>query len=431
MKTLYLDCGMGAAGDMITAALLELLPDKESFVKKLNSLGIPGIVFEANTSVKCGIKGTHMSVKVNGQEEEPGVPAKAEEIMSHDKEDHHEQAHAHHSHKHVGEDGKEYVHEHHGMDQIKHIVADHLHVPDKVKKDILGVYGLLAEAENHVHGTTVDEIHFHEVGTMDAIADVTAVCMLINEISPDKIIASPVNTGSGTVKCAHGILPIPAPATAYLLQGIPSYSSGIKTELCTPTGAAILKYFADDFGEMPVMRTSAIGYGMGTKDLEWANCIRAMIGETEGKTDMITELMCTIDDMTPEAASFAVQKIIEGGALDVYTVPVSMKKGRTGLLFVTLCRPEERLKMAKLIFKHTTTIGIRWHDLDRFVLDREIEDVDTPYGIIRRKVSKGYGVERTKYEYDDLSRIADEKGISISEILKNIELGSPTNDQKR
>ena len=384
MKTLYLDCNMGAAGDMLTAALLELIPNREEFVKKLNSMGLPGIEYISEPSTKCGILGTHMTVKVYGEEE-----------------------------------GSE-SHEHHGIKDIEHIVEDHLDIPASVKEDVLKVFSLIAEAESKVHGSPVSEIHFHEVGTMDAVADVTAVCMLIHEIAPERIIASPVNTGSGYVKCAHGILPVPAPATALLLEGIPSYSDGTKTELCTPTGAALLKYFVKEFSERPVMISNAIGYGMGKKDLEKANCVRAFLGETEEKTDVITELMCTVDDMTAEMASFAAQKILEGGAYDVYTVPVSMKKGRTGLLFVALCKPEDQLKIAQIIFKHTTTIGIRRHNLDRFILDRSIEKIDTPYGIIRRKDSKGYGVVRSKYEYDDLSRIADEKGISISDILKEL-----------
>ncbi len=394
MKTLYLDCGMGAAGDMLTAALLELIPNREEFVKKLNNIGLPGIEYIPEPSTKCGILGTHMTVKINGEEEGNET----------------------HVHEHSG-----HSHEHHGIKDIEHIVEDHLDIPASVKGDVLKVFNLIAEAESKIHGSPVSEIHFHEVGTMDAVADVTAVCMLIHEIAPERIIASPVNTGSGYVKCAHGILPVPAPATALLLEGIPSYSDGTKTELCTPTGAALLKYFVKEFSERPVMISNAIGYGMGKKDLEKANCVRAFLGETEEKTDVITELMCTVDDMTAEMASFAAQKILEGGAYDVYTVPVSMKKGRTGLLFVALCKPEDQLKIAQLIFKHTTTIGIRRHDLDRFILDRSIEKVDTPYGIIRRKDSKGYGVTRSKYEYDDLSRIADEKGMSISDILKELE----------
>lgn len=255
-KIIYIDCGMGAAGDMLTAALAELLPGDEraAFVREFNSLGIPGVEMSMEPSVKCGIKGTHVSIKVNGEEEGPDL-------------------HGHHHHHAHG-------HSHNGVAGISRIVNDHLDLPEEVKKDIMSVYDIIASAESRVHGMPVTEVHFHEVGTMDALADVTAVCMLMNRLAPDRVTASPVNTGSGTVKCAHGVLPVPAPATANILMGIPSYSNGIKSELCTPTGAALLKHFASDFGDMPVMSVSSIGYGMGSKDFETANCVRAMLGQS-------------------------------------------------------------------------------------------------------------------------------------------------------
>ena len=257
MKTLYFDCAMGAAGDMLTAALLELVSDKEAFVKKLNALKIPGVVYRAEAAEKCGIRGTHMTVTVNGEEEEAG-----EDVHEHDHD--HEHHHHHHS----------------GMHEIEHIVED-LPVSSYVLRSVLGVYRLIAEAESHAHGVPVTEIHFHEVGTMDAVADVTAVCLLMEELKPDKVVVSPIHVGSGQVRCAHGILPVPAPATAYILRDAPIYGGKIRGELCTPTGAALLRYFADEFGPMPVMKTEAIGYGMGKKDFEAANCVRALLGEAD------------------------------------------------------------------------------------------------------------------------------------------------------
>ncbi len=382
MRTLYLDCGMGAAGDMLTAALLELLPDPDGFLAELNNLGIPGVVTTRQSAVKCGIAGTHVTVTVDGAEE---------------GDDHHGHHHHHHSHP----------------ADIEALVREQLHLPEQVRADVLAVFGLLAEAESHVHGVPVTDIHFHEVGTMDALADITAVCMLMRRIAPDRVAASPVHTGYGTVHCAHGILPVPAPATAYLLQGIPACGGEIEGELCTPTGAALLKYFVNDFGPMPVMKTRAIGYGMGKKDFPAANCIRAMLGEDDTPSDTVTELSCNVDDMTAEAVAFAVEKLFAGGARDVYTVPVGMKKGRPGTLIRVLCRREDTDAIVRLIFRHTTTIGIRAASLGRYVLERRIETVDTPYGPVRRKVSAGYGVERVKYEYDDLSRLADRQGISL------------------
>jgi len=302
MKTLYLDCGMGAAGDMLTAALLELHPDPAAFLQKLNALNIPGVTVTAEESFKCGIKGTHVSVTVNGEEEESLDVHEHHHHHDHDHEHehhhheheheaahehHHEHAEVHvHEHEHHHDHDHEHSHEHHhhhhhsGMAEIEAVVNG-LAVGDKVKQDVLAVYGLIAEAESASHGRPVDQIHFHEVGTMDAVADVTAVCLLMEELAPAQVLASPIHVGSGKVRCAHGILPVPAPATAYILRGAPIYSTDIRGELCTPTGAALLKHFVTRFGNMPVMTVEQIGYGMGKKDFEAANCVRALLGEAD------------------------------------------------------------------------------------------------------------------------------------------------------
>ena len=361
------------------------------------------MVFEKEQSVKCGITGTHISVKVHGEEEDAGM-----------HEHHHDHDHEH-MHEHL------HGHSHNSLHGIGHIVQDHLNVPQRVKDDILNVYRLIAEAESHVHGVPVTDIHFHEVGTMDAVADITAVCMLMDELSPDRVIASPVHVGCGQVKCAHGILPVPAPATAYILQGVPSYGGEIRGELCTPTGAALLKYFVSEFGSMPVMKTNAIGYGMGKKDFPAANCVRVMLGESADKTDKVLELSCNVDDMTAESIAFAMGKLFENGALEVFTIPAGMKKNRPGTLIEVLCRPEDEEKIVRTMFKYTSTIGIRKTGAARFVLERKIEELDTPYGMIRRKTSSGYGVCRVKYEHDDLSRAANELGITPDEVRRAIE----------
>ena len=251
------------------------------------------------------------------------------------------------------------------MHDIEHIVCNHLDLPEKVKADVMTVYRLIAEAESAAHGVPVTEIHFHEVGTMDAIADITAVCMLMNELSPDAVIASPVHVGSGHVHCMHGILPVPAPATAYILKDVPMYSGRIRGELCTPTGAALLKHFVTEFGAMPIMTVHAIGYGMGKKDFEMANCVRAMLGETQDSGDEIIELSCNMDDMTGEKTGFAVEKLFEAGALDVYTIPIGMKKNRPGILLRVMCRESDKEIMIRSLFKHTTTIGIREQKMQR------------------------------------------------------------------
>ena len=385
MRTLYVDCGMGAAGDMLTAALLELLPDKDAFLQKLNGL-LPGVKFVAEKSTKCGITGTHVSVLVDGEEET-------------------EHMHDHH---------------HHGSMQDIQTIISRLPVPTMVKLDIMAVYEEIAQGESHVHGVPVDRIHFHEVGAMDAVADIAAVCLLLQELDVDQVIASPVHVGSGQVRCAHGILPVPAPATAHILRDVPIYGGSIQGELCTPTGAALLKHFVTEFGDMPVMKVQSIGYGMGKKDFPRANCVRVLLGETADKPEGIWELRCNLDDMTGEQIGFALELLMEQGALDAFTTPIGMKKSRPGILLTVLCREQDKEKMVRLLFQHTTTLGIRENFCNRYTLQRRIETVNTPYGPVRKKISFGYGAEHCKYEYEDLAKIAKEKGISLDEILSNL-----------
>jgi uncharacterized protein (TIGR00299 family) protein len=407
MKQLYLDLGMGAAGDMLTAALLELCPHKDGIIKKLNSLNIPGVHYEREIMKKSAICGTHMHVIVNGSEEECG----------------HEHEEGHHEHSH---------HHHISMSDIGEIVSK-LNTSEKIKKQILDVYNIIADAESRVHGEPVSQIHFHEVGNMDAIADVAAVCILINELNIGKIVVSPVHTGSGFVMCAHGKLPVPAPATALILEGVPYYSDGLKGELCTPTGAALIKYFADDFSDMPAMVVEKTGYGFGKKEFERPNCVRALLGtafqcsevtsECDNsceKTDKVVELACNIDDMTAEEIGFATEKILEAGALDVYTISAYMKKNRPGTVICCLCHEDEREKFAKIMFKYTTTIGVRQYNCDRYILSRKTENIQTDYGNVRVKKTSGYGVEREKMEYDDLSNIANKRQKSVFEVKHDI-----------
>ena len=423
MRTLYIDCGMGAAGDMLTASLIELLPDREAFVEKLNNVGIPGVTYILEPSVKCGITGSHMRVVVDGVEE--GDDHHHEHHHDHDDDDHDHDHDHHHNHDHDhhhdhGDHDHDHGHHHSSMHSIEHIVKDHMNVSEKVRADILAVYSLIAEAESQVHGVPITDIHFHEVGTKDAIADVTAVSMLMEELNPDEVIASPVHVGSGQVECAHGILPVPAPATALILNNIPIYSGNIRGELCTPTGAALLKHFVTRFGDMPIMKLEKIGYGMGKKDFEAANCVRTMIGETESGSDKIIELSCNVDDMTGEDIGFAMEKLMEGGARDVFTTPIGMKKSRPGILLSVMCSPDKKEDIIELIFRHTTTIGVREKTYQRHILDRKEETIETSYGSVRVKTSTGYGVTRKKLEYEDLARIAKEEGLSIEEVRDKI-----------
>jgi len=299
-------------------------------------------------------------------------------------------------------------------------IIDGLDVSDRVKADAKAVYALIAEAESRVHGHPVSEIHFHEVGTLDAVADVVGVCLLMEKIGAEKVVASPVHVGVGHVHCMHGILPVPAPATALLLNGIPTFGGQVQGELCTPTGAALLKHFVSRFGDRPIMATEAIGYGMGKKDFERANCLRAFLGESKGALEQITRLECNLDDMTGEDISFAMEQLFKAGARDVYTQAIGMKKSRPGVLLSVICLPEDADKLAAVMMKYTATLGIRRQDMTRYVLERVVETVETPYGPVRVKTASGMGVLRRKAEYEDLATLAEQNQVSLETIRKEL-----------
>ena len=410
MKTLYLECGMGAAGDMLMAALLELIPDRQAFLDQMNGLELPGIRVNAEPAVKCGISGTHMKITVNGQEEESFDAHGHEHEHEHEHEHGHDHAHEH-EHEHEHDHGHEHGHHHHAtVADIDGIIGG-LDVSDRVKADARAVYALIAEAESRVHGRPVQEIHFHEVGTLDAVADVVGVCLLMERIGAERIVASPVHVGSGHVHCMHGILPVPAPATALILEGIPTYGGRVQGELCTPTGAALLKHFVSRFGDRPVMAAEAIGYGMGKKDFEQANCLRAFLGESEGAREEITKLECNLDDMTGEEIGFAMEQLFKAGARDVYTQAIGMKKSRPGVLLSVICLPEDADRLAAVMMTHTATLGIRRQDMSRYALQRSVETVETAFGPVRVKTARGMGVLRRKAEYDDLAALAEQNAV--------------------
>lgn len=512
MKLLYLDCGMGAAGDMLGAALAELLPDdaRDAFTSDLNAAGIPGVHVSLDPSVKCGITGTHLTVTVNGTKEKEGGHSHSHEHSHHDHQHDHAHDHSHsHDHQHSHSHDHHHDHSHRSLHDIHHIIDD-LKLPEAVRTDILAVYRLIAEAESKAHDKPVSEIHFHEVGTMDAIADIASVCLLLHKLAPDQIIASPIHVGSGQVKCAHGILPVPAPATAYILKNIPIYSGSIQGELCTPTGAALLKHFVTRFDQMPLMTPASTGYGMGTKDFPAANCVRAILGESYAEnqgailgesfaenqpeqpacipaapaptatpapaavpaaaatpasatapastaapasattpapeeaaiTETICELSCNVDDMTGEDIAFAIETFLQNGALDAFTVPCTMKKGRPGVLVTVLCKDPDQKQMTKLILQHTTTLGVRSAEKRRWILSRTESETVIPDDVlanvtapnmpagsktqelkttgndctIRSKTSTGFGITRNKYEHDDLEKIARTYGLTLAQV---------------
>ena len=444
MKTLYIECAMGCAGDMLTAALFELLSEeqKAAFLEKMNGLGLPGVRVAAEPAVTCGIAGTHMSVTVHGQEEgehdhhhhdhdhhdhgdhhhdhhehDHGhghtVPHLHvhDHIHDHDHEHDHVHDHDHHDHDHPHEHGHEHHHHHASPDHIRGLI-DGMDLPEEVKTTARGVYDAIARAEAKAHGCPVGEVHYHEVGALDAVTDVVGACYALWLLSPDRIVASPVHVGSGTVRCAHGVMPVPAPATANLLTGVPAYGGEVQGELCTPTGAALLVTFAQSFGPMPALAADRVGCGVGRKVFDRPNCVRAFLGESGGGANgAISELVCNIDDMTPEALAYACEQLLSEGALDVYTLPGTMKKGRSGHLLTVLCDPDREEALARAVLTHTTTIGLRVRRCEKYFLTPGAATVSTPYGEITVKTAEGFGLTKVKPEHDSVAAAARAHGV--------------------
>lgn len=440
MKQIYLDCSFGAAGDMLSSALFDIIPDQTKALDLLNGMGIPGVVFEAEPAVRGVITGTHLKVLVHGEEET--VPD--------------------HGHEHPGHD--HHAHVHRSLKDIQDVV-DHLNVSDSVRSHAGEVYRVIASAESQVHKEPVSEVHFHEVGAMDAVADVAAFSVLLEYLGEPEVWAGPVQTGSGTVMSAHGILPVPAPATSLILQGIPVFSDPeVKGELVTPTGAALLRHFVTHFGASPVMRLEKTGYGMGSKDYGPLDFVRACYGETvdlknteknsfegtvsmhtsgeealsddsaseaeeedqkgypvTGQSHLVLEISCNVDDMTAEEIAFAMARLFDAGAFEVYTVPVGMKKSRPGTLIKAMCDEQHKDAMIQTIFTYTSTIGLRITRTHSVTLKRQFTRIKTPYGNVVRKTSSGYGKTVRKYEFKDLSRMAKEQNVSLSRMRELID----------
>ena len=407
---------MGAAGDMLAGALVSLLSkeEQESFIKMINNIGVDGVKVSLSDDAKCGIVGKHFKVEIDGVEEH------SHDVHEHEHHHEHEQEHGHH-HEHGDghNDNDNHGHHHHGTDPFPkelETVAEKLDCPNDIQK----VYELLAEAEAKVHGKDVSEIHFHEVGMKDALIDIASVVYLMNKLKVDKVVVSPVNVGFGKVKCVHGILPVPAPATAELVKGIPTYAGRFEGELLTPTGAALLKYYADEFSYQPLMNVIKCGYGTGNKNFESANVVKAVLGEVTDEliSENVIELNCNVDDMSAEDMAYATKALIENGAKDAFVTPVIMKKGRSGMLLTVLCSAIDKERFVSLIFKHTSTIGIRVKENERIILNRHEETVHTKLGDVRVKYSEGYGVKREKPEFEDLRKLAEENNISVAEARK-------------
>ncbi len=385
MKLAYLDCSSGISGDMFLAALLDAGVKLDRLQGELKKIDLGPYEFTQDRVMRKGLAGNHVEIVVPGK-----------------------QPHRHLSH-------------------IEKLIGD-ASIDEGVKQKALRVFRRLGEAEARLHNQPIEKIHFHEVGAVDAILDIVGGCLGLAMLGDPELVCSPLNVGGGRVEAAHGSLPVPAPATSELLKGIPVYSSGVESELVTPTGAALVSTLAAGFGPMPPMKVERIGYGAGAKDFPThPNIARLMVGEKagaaglrQGGPDEETALVieANIDDMNPQLYGYLMEKALEAGAADVACCPVHMKKNRPGLLVSILCKPELENTLTRLLFEETTTIGVRITETRRKVLDREVVTVETAHGTVRMKVARLAGREmNVTPEFDDCRRLANEKSVPLKEVM--------------
>jgi len=379
MTTAYFDCFNGAAGDMTVASLIHAGADADSLRSQLAALPVTGYELTIEPITKQGFAATRFHVALDKTAKQP--------------------------HRH-----------------LKHIVEIldgsklSASVIDKAKR----IFTRLAEAEAKVHGTSIEKVHFHEVGAVDAILDVTGAVIALESLGVDRIVVSPIPVGSGTVTCDHGIMPVPAPATAELLRGVPIAPTEETGELTTPTGAAILTTLADAFGPMPDMRIERIGYGAGTRDGRTRpNVLRVMVGSAAaaGETDEVAVLETNLDDATPEVIAHAMDRLLEAGALDVYALPIQMKKGRGGTMLCVLCDTARAGEFESLLFVETPTFGVRRTTMRRAKLGRRLETVETEYGTIRIKVGTREGVTTSAPEFEDCRAAAQAHHVALRTVM--------------
>ena len=390
MTILYFDCFSGAAGDMILGALIDAglpLPDLK---RALGSLGVAGWDVSADRLVKAGITATKFRV------------------------------HAHqHAHTHTHADQHQHAHHHHTLPEIRAAI-DRSALSDQGKARARSLFDRLAEAEAAVHNMPVERVHLHEVGELDSIIDIAGCVFALEWFAADRIVVSPINVGSGTIATAHGLYPVPAPATLRLLGDAPIYGGDIRTELLTPTGALVLTDYASSFGPMPPMRVKRVGYGAGDRDFVGApNVLRVVVGESTAAASAmrVVVIECEIDDMNPQIFGVLMDRLHAAGALDVVYAPVQMKKNRPGTLVTIVARPEQRDALAEVMFRESTTIGVRYTEMERECLDRETQALETPVGPIRFKIARRHGrVLNAQPEFDDVAKAAAERGLPVKEV---------------
>jgi uncharacterized protein (TIGR00299 family) protein len=394
MKTLYFDCFAGAAGDMILGALLDAGLPFDELERALGTLAVDGYHVTADRVVKGGIT----AVKFRVYEAAAVAAGGASD----------------------GAAGPSHPHHH-----LKHIRAaiDRSALGDAGKARANRMFTRLAEAEAAIHGMSLEQVHLHEVGAIDSIIDIVGAVFALEWFAADRIVVSPMNVGGGMVRSAHGVFPVPAPATLRVLGDAPVYSSGLAFELLTPTGALVLTEYADAYGPVPAMRIDRIGYGAGDRDLpDTPNVLRVVVGTAAAAVDVtpvmrVTVMACEIDDMNPQIFGALMDRLYDAGALEVFYQPVQMKKNRPGTLMTVVCRPGERRTLADLVFRETTTIGVRYHEMDRECLDRDIVPVVTPWGDVRVKVARrGDQLLNAQPEFEDVARLAAEHGVPIKDV---------------
>jgi uncharacterized protein (TIGR00299 family) protein len=418
MRIAYLDCFSGISGDMFLGALLDAGVPAQVFEQTVAALDV-GARLEFSRVNRSGISSTKVDVLVHGEKE---LPREAF-WEQHGHEHTHDHRH-HHDHGHGSSDPSGGHAHGRSLKAIKQIIS-HAAFSDRVKQSAIAIFEALGCAEAKIHNTAIDSIHFHEVGAVDAMVDIVCAAAGAEALAVDQWVCSPLNVGGGTVKCAHGTFPVPAPATVELLRGAPVYSSGINVELVTPTGAAIVKQLANRFASFPAMTIEMAGYGAGTRDFpDHPNVLRLTIGQSQAANTHLTEeiisvLEANLDDLNPQVFGYVLDRLLEEGALDVFSVPVQMKKSRPGMLLTVLCKLEDAARLTQLIFAETTTLGVRRRDEHRHVLQRKWVDVTTRWGTVRLKIGSMNGTV-TNYapEYEDCRRIAEEHRVPLKAVMQ-------------
>ena len=429
MRIAYLECFSGISGDMFLGALLDAGVPAGVLEETVAALGVGGRL-EISRVVRSGISATKADVWVDGEKDLP-----REEYWAHKEAHSHEHGHHadghHHDHDHQHSESwanasGTHKHEHaRGLSEIRTIIHKSA-IRETAKKTAIRIFEALGEAEAKIHNTSVEQVHFHEVGAVDAMVDIVCAAVGAEELGVDQIVCSPLNVGSGTVKCAHGIFPVPAPATVELLKGASVYSSGVQAELVTPTGAAIVKTLAARFTAFPEMKIERSGYGAGSRDFpEHPNVLRLTVGEAAlqlaAKTSLenITVLEANLDDLNPQVVGYVMEKLLEEGALDAFAVPVQMKKNRPGTLLTVLCKPDQAAALTQLLFTETTTLGVRRREEVRQALARRWESVQTQWGEVRIKIASMNGtVTNFAPEYEDCRKLATEHHVPLKTVIQ-------------